>query len=429
MRSFGRTGGGVTWGGSAAWRLCGWLWCAVVAGALSSSAVLAQVTEDVDGVVLEASTRTPIQDVILRLEGTDISAASDRSGRFVLRGVPAGSWTLVVSHLRYGTQSHDIAVGSGSSTSLEIRLAEEAIELEPLVVEAESRTERERRTTGASFWEVDRERIERAIGTSRHMGDLIRQTIPGLKLRQQNNFARGDVCLEFRAAATISIVNQRACNHPKVLLDGVPVADPTSLYASVPLGDLERIQVIPPGEASTRYGSGSLYGVVLIETRRPGVDTRAPEATRFAASPTFDWDLDPEGHSSRRALLYSAAGNALGLVAGLAIARECVNVATNAEIRSDCGTSGTLLSSSAAFVLPAVGAALGARLAGSTELSQGRFVPSLIGAGIMLFPGYALSLSEAASDSQAVSTIGAAFLAAGVPIAVTLADRLYRKLR
>jgi hypothetical protein len=47
----------------------------------------------------------------------------------------------------------------------------------------------------------------------------------------------------------------------------------------------------------------------------------------------------------------------------------------------------------------------------------------------MIFPGYALALSEAASQSTTVSTIGTVFLTAGVPLAVTLADRLYRRLR
>ncbi len=52
-----------------------------------------------------------------------------------------------------------------------------------------------------------------------------------------------------------------------------------------------------------------------------------------------------------------------------------------------------------------------------------------MGAGLMLFPGYGLSLSEAASENPAVDVVGGFFLTVGVPIAVTLADRLYRKLR
>ncbi len=388
----------------------------------------AQVGTDVTGVVLDADTGLGIPDVILRIRGTDVSAASDASGRFVLRSVPSGTWTLEVTHIRYGERTHEIAVEAGLDVALEVRLAEEAIELAPLVVQGETAIQRERRTTGASFHEVTREEFDRAVHTSRHMGDVLRQTIPGLKLRQTSNMGRYDVCLEFRAAASISIVNNRPCNHPKVLLDGVPVSDPQTLYGVVPLTDLERIQVIPPGEASTRYGSGSLYGVILIETRRPGLQPYADEVRAPTGSSTFDWDLDPEGHSGWKVFLGSALGNAVGLGAGYLVARQCFNK-EGPEINGTCGTFTNALAGVTAVVLPAAGAALGARVAGATDVSRGSLVPSMIGAGLMIFPGYALTLSEAANTSDAVAGIGAAFLVLGVPLAVTLADKLYRHLR
>ena len=389
----------------------------------------AQVGIDVPGVVLDASTRIGIPDVILRLRGTDVSAATGPDGRFVLRGVPAGEWTLDVTHIRYGDQSHEIAVEGGMDVSLEIRLAEQAIELDPLVVEGETAVERERRTTGASFWEVTREEFERATHTSRHMGDVLRQTIPGLKLRQSDNMSRNDICLEFRAASSISIVNNRPCNHPKVLLDGIPVSDPQYLYGAMPLGDLERIQVIPPGEASTRYGSGSLYGVLLIETRRPGLrpDEYDPKAPSGGFT-SFDWEQDPAGHSTTKVFLSSAIGNAIGLAGGVFLARQCFNK-EGPEIQGQCGTFTNALAGITAVGLPIAGAALGARLAGATDISQGSLVPSMVGAGLMVFPGIALSISEAANSSSAIATVGAGLLAVGVPLAVTLADKLYRRIR
>lgn len=403
------------------------LWAAALVG--GQMPVAAQVGSDVPGVVLEASTRVGIPDVILRLRGTDISAASDTEGRFVLRDVPSGTWTLDVNHIRYGDQSHDIVVEAGIDVSLEIRLAEEAIELAPIVVEAETTIERERRTTGASFWEVTRDEFEQATHTSRHMGDVLRQTIPGLKLRQANDMSRNDICLEFRAAASISIVNRRACNHPKVILDGIPVSDPQFLYGAMPLGDLERIQVIPPGEASTRYGSGSLYGVLLIETRKPGLQPYANETMAPTQGfSTFDWDVDPEGHSTGKVLLASALGNAVGLVGGYFLTRQCFTK-DGPEIQGECGTFNNAMAGTVAVALPIAGAALGARLAGSTTMSEGSLVPSMIGAGLMVFPGVALSISNAATTSNAVAGIGAAFLAVGVPLAVTMADKLYRKIR
>lgn len=387
---------------------------------------------ELTGVVIDVEDGSGIGDVILRVEGTLVSAASDEAGRFVLRGIPAGSWTLRVEHVAYGTHEHAIAVEPGERSSVQIRLAQEAIEMEPLVVEGETTLERQRRTTGSSFWEVDRERIVRAIGTSRHMGDVLRQVVPGLRLRQASNLSQTDVCLEFRGAASISIVNARACNHPMVLLDGVVVTNPQYLYGSVGMENLERIQVIPPGEAGARYGTGSLYGVILIETQRPGPIRTGPDARELVGNRealTFDWTRDPAGHNTNRAFLGALAGNAVGLTLGLLVSRQCIRVDADDEIATSCGPTTNVLAGLSAFALPAAGSAFGVRWAGGTDLSVGRLVPAVLGASMMLFPGYAFSLSTVGGDRPVVNSVGHAFLALGVPVAVTLADRLFRTLR
>lgn len=393
----------------------------------------AQTPIEVTGVVLDAETRAGIPDVVLRVEGTDVSAASDDGGRFVLRGLEPGEWVLHVRHLAYGDHEHALTLGPDVTVRLEVRLAAQAIELAPLLVEAETVLDRERRTTGVSFREITREEIQRSIGTSRHLGDLIARSVPGMHLRQSNQFSGFDVCLEFRSAASISIVNRRPCNHPAVVVDGVRISNPQYLYGQIGLANLHRIQVIPPSEAGTRFGTGSLYGVVLIETERPGhvgaagaspAEYYAPAAPRL----TFDWDQDPQGHRTSWSLVGAAVGNALGLVAGVAIARQCIEV-INQEIEASCGTSTTLAAGTAAVVLPALGSAVGARVGGASDLSVGRMLPATVGAGIMLFPGYVFSLSTVGGGREAVNVVGRSLLIVGVPLAVTLADRLFRRLR
>lgn len=405
------------------------LLCALV-GPTESAA--RQTRHDVVGIVIDVDTRAGIGDVILRIVGTDVSAATDEEGRFVIRGVPSGDWVLRVEHLSYGSHEHAIAVSPDMAVELEVRLAQQAIELAPLVVEGETAVAREERTTGASFWEVTRPEIQRALGTSRHIGDLIRQTVPGIRMRQSNSLTGQDVCLEFRAAASISIVNQRPCAHPMVMLDGVRVTDPNFLYGSVGLSNLDRIQVIPPGSAGARYGTGSLYGVILIETARPGYPGSAtPSLAPVDGSPrrlTFDWDQDPAGHDFGKTMAGAIVGNAIGLAAGVAIARQCIQIQRE-EIVSSCGGGGDFAAGAAAVLLPALGTALGARIGGGTDLSKGRLIPGLVGAGMMLFPGYSFAMSTAGGRSGVVNGIGYAFLIVGVPLAATLADRLFRSLR
>lgn len=411
--------------------LLGAAFAALAAGTAVGAA--AQSQPGLSGVVIDVETRIGIPDVVLRIVGTDVSAASDESGRFVLHGATAGDWVLRVSHLAYGTHDHHIALAEEFSVELEVRLAPEAIELAPLVVEGESVLAQERRRTGATFREINREEIQRALGSSRHLGDLIAQNIPGMRLRQSNQLSGVDVCLEFRSAASISLVNGRACSHPTVVVDGVRVSSPNFLYGAIGLQNLRRVQVIPPSEAGTRYGTGSLYGVVLIETERPGLLRGVDSPEDFSPPPhrglvTFDWDQDPAGHSTAWSLVGAVVGNSIGLAAGLAIAQRCIEVVRE-EIESSCGPSTTVAAGSAAFLLPAFGSALGARLGGGTPTSVGSPLPAVLGASIMLFPGYAFSMSTVGGDQAIVNGVGNAFLIIGVPLAVTLADRLFRELR
>lgn len=393
----------------------------------------AQQTVDVPGVVLDVATGLGIHDVILRVAGTSVSAATDEEGRFTLRGLPEGTWTLRVDHLAYGSHEHRIAVAADQTVEIQIRLAPEAIELEALVVEAESARTRSERAQGSSLHVVERAEIERALGTSRHLGDLIRQTVPGVRLRQGNNLAGTDVCIEFRAAATISLVQRRPCNHPMVVVDGVPVSNPNYLYGTMGLQNIERIQMIPPGEAGARYGTGSLYGVLLIDTRTPGRyvpgEDRRVDPVDLRRRTAFDWNRDPGGHPLLRTSAGALLGNAAGLAAGVAIGRRCIGMDPRDQIVTRCGTAGNLGAAAAAMVLPAVSAALGAHLGGSTAVSRGRLLPAVLAGGLMIFPGYAFSMATVGGGSEAANGVGAFMLVVGTPLFATLSDRMFRDLR
>jgi len=301
------------------------------------------------------------------------------------------------------------------------------------VVDVETRRARSERTQGFSLHAVERRQIEAALGTSRHLGDLIRQTVPGIRMRQTNNLAGTDVCLEFRDAATISLLQTRACNHPMVVVDGVPVANPHQLYGTIGLSNIDRIQVIPPAEAGARYGTGSLYGVLLIETRSPGTD-RTGESRPFTPAElrrksAFDWSQDPAGHPLLRTSAGAFLGNAAGLAAGIAVGRRCIGVDARDQIVTGCSTVGDVSAVLGAMLLPAAAAALGAHWGGATAASRGRLLPAMLGAGMMVFPGYAFSMATVGGGSDVANAVGAAMLVVGTPLLVTLADRMFRDLR
>lgn len=390
----------------------------------------AQSTASVSGWVLDGGTREPIRTVRLRIEGLEATSSTDENGRFLLDSVPEGIRVLILDHLTYGTHRHFLNLRAGEPLEVEIRLTPEAIELEPLLVQTESARQRAARATGASVHVVNRDRIERALGTSRHLGDLVRQTVAGMHLSEPNSVT-GRVCLEFRAAASLSLMGS-GCRSPQVFLDGVPITGPDAFYGLIALETIQRIEIIPPGEAGARYGTGSLYGVLLIDTRTPGLrEFDQPREVMLGPrrSRTFDWDQDSFGHRSKRSAAGAFLGNAVGLAAGLAIARRCISLDHKDELVATCGSSSTVGAGALAVVLPALGSALGARWGGTTDASRGDLVPMMLTTGLMIFPGYVFALSTATGSGNSVNSVGAVFLVIGVPAMATIGDYLFRKLR
>ncbi len=397
---------------------------------LGAESVAAQVDTQLRGTVVDAQSGAPIADVTISVEGMQLSAVTDAAGRFRINGVPFGTVQIQFVHLAYGTHTEQFRGGAGVRNVV-VRLSRDAIELDAIDVVGQTAEQQQRRARGSSQWVVDRQEIVDALGTSRHLGDLVRQTIPGIRLSQSNSLSGNDVCIEFRAAASLSIVNSAPCNSPLVFLDGVPAGNPTLLYGSLPLEDIQEIEMLPPGEAGARYGTGSLYGVLLITTNRPGIDRAERMGTPYERSlSNFNWDQDPAGHNTRRALLSAFAGSAVGLGLGLIAAQQCIAIDAKDEIVTTCSTGGTALAGLGAIALPAISGAFAARWGGGTEASVGRWVPAAASAVLVIVPGYAFALStQGGAESDIANAVGGTLLLVGVPALLTVADRLFRKLR
>jgi len=99
------------------------------------------------------------------------------------------------------------------------------------------------------------------------------------------------------------------------------------------------------------------------------------------------------------------------------------------QIVTSCGGATDALAILGAMALPALGGAVGVRLGGSTEGSVGRLLPAMVGAGMMLFPGYAFSMSTVGGGSAAANAIGNTLLVVGPPLVLSVADRLFRNTR
>jgi hypothetical protein len=400
----------------------GWAVCF----ALGTLVAGAQTPEGVFGRVLDATTGLPVPEVRVELELSDRSlfAVTDSEGRFRLQGVPQGRHDLWVRHLAYGELHHPIEMGRSGHAAVEVTVSPTAIELEPLVVDAERTGHFEGRASPSSRNIVTRAQIEQAEANTL-VEFLARGRFMGLRVRDSHQVG-GTACVEFRPDVSAAL---GFCRFPQVFLDGIPTHP--DVLRTISLTQLQRIQVVPPSEAGARYGARSGYGAILLQTRRGALASPAfPDVQpRSRIQPGFDWSTEPRPYPWGRVYAAAVAGNAVGLAAGMAILSQCMDMERRRIYRNEdhCGAPMLLGSGLAIVTLPALGGSLAARRVGSTDQSRGSLRYSTLAAHVVFVPGYALvSMTNDEGGLTGPQVAGMALVVAGAPLLNTLADRLFR---
>lgn len=237
--------------------------------ALCASPVAAQsgTTGAVTGIVT-TSDGTPAPGINARLEGTSLGAASDREGRFTIRRVPAGNYTLVLSYVGLQTQTRDVSVTVGETTTVPSIALEESTEaLDELVVEGlqpnEFTTDRSAYVSKMPIRDIDSPKSYSVITS-----DLLRSQVntsfedaltnaPGLTKLWESTGRGGD------GAGYYSL---RGFATQPTMLNGAPALTNGTLDPA----NMERIEVMK-GPSGTLYGGTivSYGGLINVVTKKP----------------------------------------------------------------------------------------------------------------------------------------------------------------
>ena len=225
------------------------------------------------------------------------------------------------------------------------------------------------------------------------------------------------------------IAVRATCRPVAVFVDGVRISVPATVYSTMRLNDLERIEVLAPSEAGTRYGIAGGWGVLLLETRQgPGARGRPEQRTVLMSG--FDWSLESKPYRWRRVLGGSLVGNAAGLGLALMAADQCFRLDAGIHgLRSKCDAFSTVGTGFVVLALPAVAGSFAAQWGGATDRSKGRVVPSALLGTLTVASGYLLLVHANSNDSAAAQTAGTLVLTVGTPLVTTFADRVFRGLR
>lgn len=211
------------------------------------------------GTLVDQLSGEPVEGAEVRLEGTNHFTISDAAGLFEISDVEPGEYTLAVSHLAYPTRRETVDFGSNLGHHMQIALAADAIELEPIVVTIQQA--RVATTVAMGGQEISAAQIDAVRNRSRNLADLLNhQRVSGLEVSRGS----GQLCAQF-SSGQVTILKQ-ACESVVVYIDNARTADPT-VALDMPAEAVDRMVVFRPVEAGVLFGTGASHGVIMIFTK------------------------------------------------------------------------------------------------------------------------------------------------------------------
>ena len=225
-------------------------------GALLVAMPLAAQTPGVtlSGFVTDADNGESLPLASIVLTQIQLGAASNSSGYYAVKEVPAGTYEVVISYIGYKTWRDTLAF-SDQDVRLDVALQVESVDLEEIVIEAERREELEQ-ATQSSFIALQVEPLQQmpAVGEA----DLLRslQLLPGIQ-----------------SASDISsglYVRGGGPDQTAILLDHIPLYNPSHLFGFFSTFNPDAIKDVQLYKGAYPAAYGRTLGAVLDVSNREG---------------------------------------------------------------------------------------------------------------------------------------------------------------
>jgi len=243
----------------------------------------------VQGSVMSREEKQPLPGATIRLRGTVYGTTSASDGRFILKNIPEGEYTLSISMIGYASARQTVVVRQTEPASVTMELEQTPVLTAPVVVTA-SKREQSLKDVPVSMSVVDERDI--AHRNTVTVDDALRY-VPGVNMTHSQVNVRGSTGYSYGVGTRILL-----------LVDGEPMLSGDTgeiIWESIPTVDIERIEIVK-GAGSALYGSNALGGVINIITREPGEspETRIRLYGGMYETPKYDewkWTKDPRPFS------------------------------------------------------------------------------------------------------------------------------------
>lgn len=233
--------------------------------------VAAQATGTVRGRVVALSTRLPLVDVQVRVDGTPLATATSSDGSYTIRGLSAGPITIVAQRLGYQRATLTGVVPAAGTLTLDFALAAVALSLESVVVTATG--EERKRAVGNAIASVAAADVQPAA--LKNVSEMLSARAAGVQVLQSSGTSGMGSRIRIRGSNSVSLSNE-----PIIFVDGVRASNDVSAMSFETGGDaptrlndlnpdeIANIEIVKGPAAATLYGTDAANGVIWITTKR-----------------------------------------------------------------------------------------------------------------------------------------------------------------
>lgn len=209
------------------------------------------------GHVLDKKTKEHLPYATFQLKGTTIGTATDETGHYYLKNLPAGQHTAVIKMMGYKTIEQTINVIEGKTQELNFDLEERSIYFEDVVISAD-RNGNTRKLSPSLVSVIDMETFEAT--NSNTLSDGLKFQ-PGLRV--ENNCQN--------CGFSQVRINGLEGPYSQILIDSRPIVGSLGgVYGldQIPANMIEKVEVVRGG-GSALMGSSAIGGTINIITKEP----------------------------------------------------------------------------------------------------------------------------------------------------------------
>lgn len=229
--------------------------------------------------VIDAASKRPVEAARVNYVGTTYGASTSAEGKAVVRGAPAGTYSLRVLRIGYREQTVPVTIVNGRPATVNVALETAAVNLAAVVTTATG--EQRRVEIGNATTDIQTAKILQTAPVA-NLNDVLNSRAAGVTVTSGSQTGTG-ARIRVRGMNSVSLSNE-----PIWIIDGIRMTSNSSSFSTVTgngasgntggnnasrIGDInpddiENIEVVKGPSAATLYGTDAANGVILVTTKR-----------------------------------------------------------------------------------------------------------------------------------------------------------------